>query len=628
SIGKLFDKELPDLAGQIAIAFSGEYKKNKTQTFFTTAGKVRDFLSENNILSISRNPFILKRIMNMDYGDFRRIALLLEELMNTFIQNNEVINEERRFDVEVFKDEYIPLAFIVETILPGSINYMLNLLQQSPNPRVVIRFLDSKKNALLNEYITASFADYIDKVKKSSSRRKVKIDLTGMFKLLDIADGFAIIGNTQSYTDILKTLNGREKSPQIYNILVKEFITLISTSLGVEGIKASSKSYKKLYTPFINRLTSALQHIKIKAPAKLPIFKGFIKAMLEDRFWEFIEDDSQPDETGRSLAIHNKNIRAALEEAGINVKRWLGKERAERITAGDFMYYEKSVFEYDPVADINTAISYIMKVIQLTGLSKKNRSLILNTLKSMGIIPEYDKQENITKLKTEKIDKKKDIIAILSDKNNLTNISDLMNKFISSGEVQNSTKALETVTHAKERIYIIIKRQAVEGYKEGLTKLRKYFMVRPILRNPGHDLFMGDFTDCCLAMNSNMYPEAMVDRLIDEGMNVIETIDEATGKTMALLWLYIAEDDSLVIQNIEINAEYERIKPLMDRVGEGMIEYAEKFAKYIGAKRLLMGNAGHGKYIEFVKQRYGERTVPFEKHKIGGCFGEKYYLDS
>jgi hypothetical protein len=67
----------------------------------------------------------------------------------------------------------------------------------------------------------------------------------------------------------------------------------------------------------------------------------------------------------------------------------------------------------------------------------------------------------------------------------------------------------------------------------------------------------------------------------------------------------------------------------MDRIGQGMIEYAQEFASYVGAKRLLIGMPGHGKYFGpggFIDTTY--EKIDFGQEKIGGYIVEKYYLDS
>ncbi|EKD28599.1 MAG: hypothetical protein ACD_79C00265G0005 [uncultured bacterium] len=198
-------------------------------------------------------------------------------------------------------------------------------------------------------------------------------------------------------------------------------------------------------------------------------------------------------------------------------------------------------------------------------------------------------------------------------------------------DIFNTANMRETLEHFKEDIDKIIARLSLDEYKVELGKTRKSFILRPMRREPGHDLFIGNFTECCIGMDSSQ-TQAIIQRLIDEGCNVIECLDEQTGKTMACLWLYVSDKGSLIIQNIEIASEYEKIVPMMNQIGAEMIRYAEKLTDYIGAKSLLIGMPGHGKYFGnggYIDTNYRNKKIPFGQGKVGGYFeGKQYYLDS
>jgi predicted house-cleaning noncanonical NTP pyrophosphatase (MazG superfamily) len=297
---------------------------------------------------------------------------------------------------------------------------------------------------------------------------------------------------------------------------------------------------------------------------------------------------------------------------------------------GFFMYYEASSTGYDPVSDARTVGDYLQRTLN-AGITEEQRNTLSGYLQSIGLVLKYDGQGNVLGFKIADDKKKKDIITVVSKRSNPEGLLKAQQELLKADNVRQTAVLLEVVTHLGERIQILKDRLNNLEYQKEFDKHRQHFQIRPILRNPGHDLFIGDFTNCCLGMNSSQYPDAMMERLIDEGLNVIEVIDESTQKTMAAAWVYIAQDGSFVIQNLEINAEYERTKPLMDKVGESMIDYARQFARYIGAKRLLIGNPGHGKYFGsggFIDIRYGNKKVAYGLDKIGGYLGEKYYLDS
>ncbi len=354
--------------------------------------------------------------------------------------------------------------------------------------------------------------------------------------------------------------------------------------------------------------------------------------MFEDNFWEFIEKEEQPSSVlGGSIAEHNKYIRNLLIMHGIEQEKWLGKKHETRCGKEQFMYYEKSSYEYDPVADVKSVSDYLLKTFN-SGMNRTENAKLAAYLNGKGINVLFDANDIAKDLELVSADKKIDLLKVLSDRQTLLGLRSIINLLLDVETIKNNPSILETVNHTLERVNIVIERLNNEEYSLDLGKTRKYFSISPMLRNPGTDIFMGDNVSCCLAMNSSIHPEAMVDRLIDEGMNVIEVKDEVTGKTMACSWLYIDTMGDLVIQNMEINSEYEAIKPLMDKVGEGMIEYAGKFAEYIGAKRLLIGMPGHGKYFgtgSFVDERYKNNSIDYGLDKIGGyLFGSKYYLDS
>ncbi len=164
-------------------------------------------------------------------------------------------------------------------------------------------------------------------------------------------------------------------------------------------------------------------------------------------------------------------------------------------------------------------------------------------------------------------------------------------------------------------------------------KKQKSFLIRPIERNPAGDLFIADFATVCLSMNSNQHPDAMIDRLIDEGINIVEVIDEQRHEPIAVLWLFIDTEGRVIVQNLDINATHENNLDFKNKVGEEMINYGSAFAEFIHARGYLIGAAGHGRYMTlggFIDQRYGKHWVelPDEIKKIGGYHGEKYFLDS
>ena len=77
---------------------------------------------------------------------------------------------------------------------------------------------------------------------------------------------------------------------------------------------------------------------------------------------------------------------------------------------------------------------------------------------------------------------------------------------------------------------------------------RHFFSIGLVPKKAIHALFLGDLVGSPLAMDNGAFPEAMVYRIIDEGINAIEIMDMATRNIVAYASLYIDEDGK---ENIE-----------------------------------------------------------------------------
>ena len=97
-------------------------------------------------------------------------------------------------------------------------------------------------------------------------------------------------------------------------------------------------------------------------------------------------------------------------------------------------------------------------------------------------------------------------------------------------------------------------------------------------------LFMGDFVQCCMAMNSPLYPHQMLTHLIDDAIQIVEVIDDETGLPIGLSWSYLAVDSKgrryLVADKLEINDGYMGDS---DIVRSSLLDYNKEYARDVGA---------------------------------------------
>ena len=568
-----------------------------------------------------------------------KLSSLLDSFSKVFHSKNSELEENRRLPEERFEKDLKPTALLLEVFLPGTLNHLTRGLEAGHfSPQSATRFLEPKQVFFSGQESTVQA--FHDVFLSLSKRRGFKLDLTTSFKVLDLALAFMQAGYSQELLRIFQNFKESDSKSlaELALEMQKSFLTNLGKSFELPENSVTSLAYKKIYLPYLSRLHKAIRYLQDRKSSKLLLFKSLLKAMFQDRFWDFIEDESQEDGEGQKIAKHNKNIRRLIEEKGVDPEKWLGKIREQRMSDGHFMHYESSnQTAYDPIADIQTTVDYLLRTAKLP-LNDDSRKLFIEMLSSVGLELSESangKDHRLVLNKSKKEKTKQDVFDVLSFQKNLEIIKQAIQKLrISNDILSKKPFALETVTHLGERVNTLLDRLNIPQYVEATKNRRWFFSVRPILREPGHDLFIGDFTGCCLAMNSSQYPDAMMERLIDEGMNVIEVLDESTGKTMASAWLYLSEDGSLVIQNLEINAEYERNPALMNTVGEGMIGYAKGFAGYIGSKKLFIGIPDHGKFFGtdsnpgFVEKRYQKNKSSYRQDKIGGYLGEKYYLDS
>ena len=111
------------------------------------------------------------------------------------------------------------------------------------------------------------------------------------------------------------------------------------------------------------------------------------------------------------------------------------------------------------------------------------------------------------------------------------------------------------------------------------TKRKGYKLeIRQWDRNPGYDIFQGNYTHCCIAVEASNRG-AILDYLADTGMNIIEIKDKSTDTTIAQTYVFLAQNPQgeifLILDNVEINNDYRGIS---QEIRQHLFEYIEQFA--------------------------------------------------
>lgn len=114
-------------------------------------------------------------------------------------------------------------------------------------------------------------------------------------------------------------------------------------------------------------------------------------------------------------------------------------------------------------------------------------------------------------------------------------------------------------------------------------------------RNPDVDLYLGNYSPCCISIEGgdgwNATESAIADYMTDVSVQVLNLVDKERKIPIMSAWLYVGEDlnnkTALVIDNIESDASQTDLyqKEIWKRIEKYVIAYA----KEIGVDKIVMG---------------------------------------
>lgn len=157
-----------------------------------------------------------------------------------------------------------------------------------------------------------------------------------------------------------------------------------------------------------------------------------------------------------------------------------------------------------------------------------------------------------------------------------------------------------------------------DGVKGSLLKIKVWD------RNPDIDLYMGNYTDCCIRIDSEYHgsESPISDYITDLGIQIVAVYDEKTGKPFAVAWCFVGEDENqnkaLVIDNIEAMGPCLQYK---DDIQTKLKTYIEQYAKVSGLEVVSQGPYNNDM---IVTQNLEEKYT-----KLGGYnVTDGYYLEA
>lgn len=143
--------------------------------------------------------------------------------------------------------------------------------------------------------------------------------------------------------------------------------------------------------------------------------------------------------------------------------------------------------------------------------------------------------------------------------------------------------------------------------KEDNTLAGQHMKIGVWSRNPDRDLYLGNYTDCCIRIDSShMGAECTIaDYLTDLGVQIVSITDEKKNIPVAVAWCWIGHDDndqiSFVVDNIEANTDYS--SNYKAQLETKLKEYLQNYAKQVNAK-LVQGTKNNDLTIAGMDSAY------------------------
>ena len=116
-------------------------------------------------------------------------------------------------------------------------------------------------------------------------------------------------------------------------------------------------------------------------------------------------------------------------------------------------------------------------------------------------------------------------------------------------------------------------------------------------RNPDIDLYQGNYSDCCIRIDSeHMGAESTIaDYNTDLGVQIVNIWDETKNQPITAAWCWIGKNEAgetaLVVDNIESNTQYSANYP--EQLTKELFDYLKDYAKVIGVKKIVLGKANN-----------------------------------
>jgi HEAT repeat protein/ribosomal protein S18 acetylase RimI-like enzyme len=397
-------------------------------------------------------------------------------------------------------------------------------------------------------------------------RRTPEKDSVYLEKLLELSDAYHRMGLESKFLEIAQAFCQKESliSKNIIQEISSELLKELSKKLGIES-KIAPEAINQWNLEYLSKLFFAERNFEEESRDLLKII---VKTTLQGDFQPIIlnQDFDRSRYTRDELEIideiqkHNQKVKKVFQDAGIDYETWLSYPKTQEFNVGASPQEQEKRFK-----SFTKELSEV--ITNLLGSRKEGKP---------GILPQ-ETAKKLWKSVFKKYGIKFQEDELVTDKGKLSPF-DLQNpleeiiKFLEKEMESNPKEALGTsLDHLRNLLKLLPDLQ-----KE--TKQKGYqFQIKLWDRRPGYDIFQGNYTHCCIAVE-NFNRAAILDYLVDTGINIIEVKDMNTNQTIAQTFILMAENQEkeiiAILDNIEINNDY---RGLADKIRQQLFTYISNF---------------------------------------------------
>ncbi|MFQ5953101.1 MAG: hypothetical protein ACE5JK_06825, partial [Candidatus Omnitrophota bacterium] len=466
---------------------------------------------------LARNA--LSDVIGCDLEESRKIfgKKLLERLEKT----NEAAEESKRINIEKFIRKFAATFKCFSRVDPAYAKQIFVDILNSLGPKRLESYFEFIGPVMIH----SRYRGLVKSLLKHSRNR----DFSFAMRLFELANAYLDFG----YYEELKQIERRARSEKpdlrtINAILSEKLLRQFAVDLGIpiesvprEKIEEWIEEWNLMY---MGKLFVARKRIQEKGEDYGPLqdlFDSTVRSALEGRFQGFITDPESGYKMGREVAEHNAQLRSYLELMGIDVDAWLDYGRSKPMVLEG---KKGEINLKDNIDRIKACLTELFNILEKD--SPKKAEALKNAFSRIG--SDIARRGNKIIFVDAEENPDNEILRKIAEKFLRQENIDILEKTLTfiykQADAPASVVIRALIGHLRGEIVQL--GDYVRNFEElkRQAKLRRGLTIRTWKRSPGRDLFHGHYTGCCIALDTEEHPEAVIEYLIDQGIQIVEVV--------------------------------------------------------------------------------------------------------